>query len=68
MQSRSVKFEMFRGVMATWPQLFQQAADFATRLGPDRLITISHSEDKEDGVIAVWFWDDGAYTGPANER
>ena len=59
MGTRVVRFEMFRGVMATWPDLFQQAADFASTLGPDRLITISHSEDKEDGVIAVWYWDSG---------
>lgn len=54
----NVKFEVFRGVMATWPQLFEQAAAFATRIGRDRLITISHSEDKDDGVVAVWYWDD----------
>jgi hypothetical protein len=49
---------MLRGVITTWPELFQQAAEFATSLGRDRLITISHSEDKEDGVIAVWYWGD----------
>jgi hypothetical protein len=53
-----VKFEVFRGVMATWPQLFEEAANFATRIGRDRLITISHSEDRDDGVVAVWYWDD----------
>ncbi len=53
-----VKFEMFRGVLASWPELFQQAAEFATRVGRERLITISHSEDKEDGVVTVWYWGD----------
>jgi hypothetical protein len=52
-----VKVEMFRGVMATWPELFKQAAEFSTQLGRDRLINISHSEDGEDGVVAVWYWD-----------
>jgi uncharacterized glyoxalase superfamily protein PhnB len=51
-----VKFEEFRGVFASWPELFQRAAEFATSIGRDRLITISHSEDKEDGVVAVWYW------------
>lgn len=59
---------MFRGVIATWPQLFDQAAAFASRLGPDRLISISHSEDKEDGVVAVWFWDESSHNGPADEE
>jgi hypothetical protein len=51
-----VKFEMFRGVMKSWDELFAQAAAFATRVGRDRLITIAHSEDDNDGVIAVWYW------------
>lgn len=53
-----VKFEIFRGVIESWPELFQRAAEFANQIGRDRLITISHSEDKEDGVVAVWYWDD----------
>src|SRR4029453_16325708 len=44
-----VRFEVFRGTFASWPDLFEQAAEFATRVGRDRLITISHSEDKDDG-------------------
>ena len=51
-----VRFKMFRGTMATWEQLFTEAAEFATRVGRERLITISHSEDQQDGVVAVWFW------------
>jgi hypothetical protein len=41
--------------------LFNQAAAFATSVSPDRLITISHSADRTDGVITVWYWadDDG---------
>ena len=54
----NVRFEVFHGVMASWPDLFQQASEFATRLGHDRLITISHSEDQQDGVVAVWYWSD----------
>jgi hypothetical protein len=60
----TVKFKVFRGVMASWPDLFQQASEFATQLGRERLITISHSEDQQDGVVAVWFWGDpGAVDG-----
>ena len=49
---------MFRGTFATWPDLFEQAAEFATKVGRDRLITIAHSEDKDDGVVTVWYWED----------
>ena len=55
---QTVRFKMFRGTMATWDQLFAEAAEFATRLGRERLITISHSEDQQDGVVAVWYWAD----------
>ncbi|HNS18940.1 MAG TPA: hypothetical protein PKH24_00500 [Sedimentisphaerales bacterium] len=54
---RTVKFEVFRGVFTTWPALFQQAADFASGLGPDRVIGISHSDDHSDGVVTVWYWE-----------
>lgn len=53
----TVKFEVFRGVLATWNQLFTEAAEFASRLGPEKLISISHSEDQKDGVVTVWYWE-----------
>lgn len=52
-----VRFETFRGTWASWDQLFREAADFAASLGKERLISISHSEDKDDGVVTVWYWD-----------
>lgn len=51
-----VMFKVFRGTMATWDQLFSEAAAFATTVGQERLIAISHSEDQQDGVVAVWYW------------
>ncbi len=52
-----VSFEVFRGKLATWQELFAEAAEFATQLGPERLISISHSEDENDGVVTVWYWE-----------
>jgi hypothetical protein len=52
-----VAFKTFRGTMPTFNQLFSEAAAFATDIGPERLITISHSEDNNDGVVAVWYWE-----------
>jgi hypothetical protein len=51
-----VKFEVFRGTLTSWDDLFQQAAEFASRIGKDRLIGISHSCDSNDGVVTVWYW------------
>ena len=50
-----VRYEIVRGTFSSWLELFDQAAAFATTLGTDRRITISHSEDKDDGVVAVWY-------------
>jgi hypothetical protein len=52
-----VRFRVFRSVFQSWESLFQEVADFATKVGPERLITISHSEDKSDGVVTVWYWE-----------
>jgi hypothetical protein len=60
MPRRVVRFEIFRGTLATWPELFARASEFATEIGREQLISISHSEDKDDGVIAVWYWGDGS--------
>ena len=66
MTRREVRFEEFRGVMATWTDLFTRAATFATSVG-DRLIGISHSEDQQDGVIAVWYWAERGGAAGANQ-
>jgi hypothetical protein len=53
-----VDYKMFRGTITPWEELFRQAAEFASTLRPEELINISHSEDGNDGVVAVWFWAD----------
>ena len=55
-----VRFQVFRGIMSSWDELFSQAAEFATRVGPERLISIAHSEDANEGVVTVWYWADAA--------
>jgi hypothetical protein len=51
-----VEYQMFRGTLDTWEELFEKATSLATEIGRERLITISHSEDDDDGVVAVWYW------------
>ena len=52
-----VSFKIFRGTLASWDSLCTDAAQFATEIGPKNLITISHSEDRDDGVVVVWYWE-----------
>lgn len=51
-----VLHKMFRSTFKTWDALFAEASDFATSLGPDHLISISHSANNADGIVVVWFW------------
>jgi len=51
-----VRFRKFRATLMTWDELFQQAADFASSLGPERVISISHSDSHSKGVVTVWYW------------
>jgi hypothetical protein len=56
--AKKVKFRVFRGVFETWQELFEEASVFASTKGPEDLINISHSCDKNDGVVAVWYWEE----------
>ena len=49
-------YKYFRGTLATWDELFNQAADFATEIGSEYVVGISHSADRGDGVVTVWYW------------
>ncbi len=54
-----VCFEMFASATSSWDILFGDAARFATKLGRDRLICISHSHESTVGVVTVWYWSEG---------
>jgi len=49
-------YRVFRGVWSSWEELFRQASEFADDIGPEKVVSISHSEDRADGVVAVWYW------------
>jgi len=38
----------------------KEAAEFASSLGPDQLVNISHVLDGHIHIITVWYWQDGA--------
>ena len=51
-----LQFKIFRGTLASWEELFPQAATFATEKGDMRVVNISHSCDGSKGVVTVWYW------------
>ena len=52
-----VKFEIFTSIMKSWDKLCAEAAAFASDKGRERLISVSVSEDHNEGVIIVWYWE-----------
>jgi hypothetical protein len=52
-----VSFKVFKSTFSSWDDLCQQAADFASEQGRERVINISVSEDHNEGVVIVWFWE-----------
>ena len=52
-----VKFQVFRSWTRSWETLCEEAAAFASEKGRDRLINVSVSEDQNEGVIVVWYWE-----------
>jgi hypothetical protein len=55
-QKWRMAYRTFRGTFATWEKLFAEAAHFVTEIGPERVLSISHSADHSDGVVTVWYW------------
>ena len=50
-----MKFVQFRSATKPWSVLFSEAAAFAGQVGPQRLVSVSHSSDRNTGVVTVWF-------------
>lgn len=52
-----VKHRIFRALLKSWDALCEEAGAFASTIQRDRLITIAHSEDHQEGVVIVWYWE-----------
>ncbi|MFC1726536.1 hypothetical protein ACFL4T_13015 [candidate division KSB1 bacterium] len=50
-----VKFKEFRGLFDTWDNLYKDAADYASKIGKDKLINISQAVHAMP-VVTVWYW------------
>jgi hypothetical protein len=59
-------FKHFASASDSWESMFARAAIFATEVGRDRLIGISHSHggghelfgSGGSGVVTVWYWEE----------
>jgi hypothetical protein len=51
-----LQYEIFRSSFSSWETLFDEAAAFAMQVGRQNVVNISHSEDKNEGVVVVWYW------------
>ena len=54
-QTLVVKHKYFKS-LRPWDELLGEAGEFATKIGRERLISISHSHTGFEGVVAVWYW------------
>jgi hypothetical protein len=58
-----VECMIIRSSTRSWKNMCEEAAAFATKVGPERLINISASAAGDnlgaEGTIFVWYWDDG---------
>ena len=52
----TVAFKVFRASGETpWDKLFAAAAEFASTVGAERVVNISHSSDSGSGTVVVWY-------------
>ena len=52
-----VKFQIFKSRTKSWEDLCAEAAAFASTKSRDRIINIAVSEDQNEGVVIVWYWE-----------
>ena len=52
----ALQFQIVRGSLSSWESLCKMAARIGTRIGRDRVVSISHSEDSNEAIITIWYW------------
>ena len=55
-----VNFKTFQSFTRSWDDLRQDAAQFASSVGRDNLITITVVLEAPKGIINVWYWGEEA--------
>jgi len=53
-----ITFKAFDSKMASREKLFKAALDFANKLKREDLINVTHTEDRDNIVVCIWYWSD----------
>lgn len=55
-----LRFKIFSSMVLSWETLMQEASDFASSIGQERVVSISHSAERGEfmstGTVVVWYW------------
>jgi hypothetical protein len=51
------RFKIYRSSWDSWETMCTQVAELLTDLGPNRVIGVSQSDDNNEGVLTVWYWE-----------
>lgn len=52
-----MRHHLIQSSSRSWQDMFREATDLGTKLGPGRLVAISHASDSSSGTVTVWFRD-----------
>ena len=53
----AVKVRIFSSNARSLGDICSDAADFASTLAPERLVSISHAKEGTAAWVAVWYWE-----------
>jgi len=51
-------FKSFDSKMASREKIFKAVVDFANKIDRKDLINLTHSEDRDNIVVTIWYWTD----------
>jgi len=53
-----ITFKAFDSKMASREKLFKAGLEFANKLKREDIVSITHTEDRDNIVLTVWYWTD----------
>jgi hypothetical protein len=53
----TARHRVFESMFTSWDNLCAEAGQFASEIGPEKLINISVAYSHTTGVIVVWYWE-----------
>lgn len=64
---QNMRFKKFAARLASWESVFSEAAEFATSIGPELVVSISHSCDHHTAIVTVWYWSQPGFEAPTRQ-